>query len=279
MASASSRPVRDFSAADGFAVRLRSAPFSVNKIIDNLSAPNMRQPQQMRHTANARRARALAYAGDPPVQDLVHELEFDILFGNLKPRERLVEDALMQRFSAKRHAVRQALGELERMGVVTRAPNRGAAVRDFSAEEVEEIAELRETLQRRAAQRMKLPADALLIDKLVALQRRHDKAVAARDPRAIDNANEAFHSTLFGACGNRHLAQAISHYAYLSRAMRLYPLVDRTLLERLRSEHWAMIEALKVGDRKLLMRLVVDHIQHSKRIYLEVRGSLADASR
>ena len=43
---------------------------------------------------------------------LASALEFDILFGRLKPRERLVEDALMQRFGVKRHAVRQALVEL-----------------------------------------------------------------------------------------------------------------------------------------------------------------------
>ena len=84
----------------------------------------------------------------------------DLRVGNLMPRERLVEDVLMQRFSAKRHTVRQALVELERMGIVTRTPNRGAAVRDFTALEVEEIAEVRATLHRRAAQRMKLPADA-----------------------------------------------------------------------------------------------------------------------
>jgi DNA-binding GntR family transcriptional regulator len=45
------------------------------------------------------------------------------------------------------------------------------------------------------------------------------------------------------------------------------------VLERLRSEHWAMIEAMRAGDRKALTRLVVDHIQHSKNIYLQVRGS------
>jgi DNA-binding GntR family transcriptional regulator len=145
-------------------------------------------------------------------------------------------------------------------------------VRDFTAEEVEEIAELRATLHRRAAQRMPLPASALLLAELEALQRRHDKAVAARDPRAIDAANEAFHNALFAACGNRHLAQAINHYFGLSRATRLYPLVDRVLLARLRGEHWGMIEALRTGDRKSLARLVVDHIQHSKNIYLQVRG-------
>ena len=185
----------------------------------------------------------------------------------------------MQRFSAKRYTVRQALADLERMGIVTRTPNRGAAVRDFTDVEVEEIAEVRATLHRRAAQRMPLPASPALIAQLEALQRRHDKAVAGRDPRAIDAANEAFHNAIFGACGNQHLAQAITHYFCLSRATRLYPLVDRVLLQRLRSEHWAMIEALKVGDRKTLARLVVDHIQHSKKIYLQVRGSFIDTAR
>jgi len=206
--------------------------------------------------------------------DVVARLEFDILFGRLKPRERLVEDVLMQRFAAKRHVVRQALAELERMGIVARAPNRGATVRDFTAQEVEEVCEIRELLQRRAAQRMPLPASPGLIGKLEQIQRRHDRAISQRDPRAIDAANEEFHQAIFNACGSAHLAQAIAHYAYLTRAMRLYPLVDAALLETLRAEHWAIIEALRSGDRRALMRLSVDHIQHSKKIYLAVRQGL-----
>ena len=211
---------------------------------------------------------------EPSAADIVYSLEYDILFGELRPRERLIEDVLMQRFVTKRHVVRQALIELERMGIVTRAPNKGASVRDFGTDEVEEITELREILHRRAAQRMHLPASAELINELFGIQRRHDKAVAARSPRAIDEANEAFHAAMFAACGNKLLSAAISHYAYLSRAMRLYPLVDRALLETLREEHWSMIRALKAGDRKELTRLVVGHIQHSKKIYLQVRGSI-----
>lgn len=210
---------------------------------------------------------------EPSVGDLVRMLEFDIHFARLRPRERLVEDALIGRFRAKRYVVRQALTELEKMGIVVRVPNRGAMVRDFTASEVEEIAELRETLQRRAAERVTLPGDADLIARLEEAQRRHDAAVASRDPRAIDAANEAFHSIFFEGCGNRQLSGAIAHYAYLSRAMRLYPLVDPGLLEVLREEHWSMIRALREGDRERLMTLVAQHIQHSKKIYLEVRQS------
>ncbi len=202
---------------------------------------------------------------------MVAGLESDILFGRLRPRERLVEDVLMERFDAKRHSVRQALAELERRGIVVKEPNRGCAVRDFNAAEIEEIYELRTLLQDRAAQRMPLPAPASVLKALEALQREHDAAVAARDLHRVDRANEAFHRALFAACGNGALAEAIAHYAYVTRPIRLYPVADPDALERLRVEHWAMIDTLRGGDRKELRRLVVAHIGPSKQAYLRVR--------
>lgn len=137
------------------------------------------------------------------------------------------------------------------------------------------MAEVRETLHDRAIQRMPLPADPRLLIALERLQNRHDKAVASATRAPSDKANEAFHSTLFGACGNRTLDASIRHYAYLSRATRLYPLLDAELLEPLRGEHWAMIDALLAGDRGQLWKLVVQHIQHSKRMYIKVRATYA----
>jgi DNA-binding GntR family transcriptional regulator len=209
---------------------------------------------------------------------VVRVLEFDILFGRLKPRERLVEDALMARFVAKRHAIRRALDELVRIGIVVRAPNRGATVRDFSAQEVEEIYELRELLQGRAAERMPLPSSPEHLGALESLQRRHDGAVAANDLRVVDQVNDEFHRVLFSTCGNAHLIGAIAHYAHLSRAMRVYPLSDPATLAKLRDEHWAMIEALRSGGRPTLLDLVARHIQPSKAAYLAVRRTLDNAS-
>lgn len=212
---------------------------------------------------------------EPTVDEVTRALEIAILLGQLRPRERLVEDVLMQKFSTKRNVIRRALAELERMGIVVREPNKGASVRDLTPVEVEEITELRETLHRRAVQRMELPAPRELVSQLKAIQRHHDKAVRCRDPRAIDEANDRFHSAFFGACGNKLLTEAIMHYAYLSRIMRLFPIADTETLERVRSEHWAIIEALETGDRKLLRKLVVEHILHSKRMYLRLRGDPA----
>ena len=208
---------------------------------------------------------------DRPQADLVRDLETDILFGRLRPRERLVEDALMERFGAKRHQVRAALAELERRGIVVKEPYRGCAVRDFSTQEIEDIYELRVMLQQRAVQRMPLPATAEALALLQQLQHEHDAAVQARDLRRIDRANEAFHAALFGLCGNRELADAIGHYAYVTRPIRLYPMANPEALERLRTEHWRMLDALRTGDRAVLEQLVLAHIEPSKRAYLEVR--------
>jgi DNA-binding GntR family transcriptional regulator len=210
------------------------------------------------------------------VADVVAALEFDILFGRLKPRERLTEDALMARFGAKRHLVRKALEELEKMGVVVRAPMRGATVRDFTAQEVEEVYELRDLLQARAVERMPLPCSPEHVGKLKRIQREHDAAVASGDLRQVDRINDIFHRVFFSVSGNKLLEDAIQHYMQLTRAMRIYPIADPQTLEKLRCQHWAMIAALEACDRPLLLRLSAEHLQPSKAAYLAVRRSIPD---
>jgi DNA-binding GntR family transcriptional regulator len=221
-------------------------------------------------------ASATEKRGDVRVPEVVSALEFDILFGRLKPRERLIEDALMARFGAKRHVVRKALDELVRLGVVVRAPSRGAAVRDFTAQEVEEVYELRELLQAHAVQRMPLPVSRGHIERLSRIQKQHDVAVAASDLRLVDHVNDEFHRVFFSVCGSELLCGAISQYMQLTRAMRVYPIADPQTLAKLRDEHWAMIRALEAADRAELLRLGSQHLQPSKAAYLAVRRSIPD---
>ena len=208
---------------------------------------------------------------------IVKLLEESIIFGRLRPRERLVEDALMARFGAKRHLVRQALFELERMGIVVRERNKGCAVRYFPPAEVEQLYELRELLQGHAASRIPLPAPTGLINQLTGIHERHSQAVEDRDLAAIYRLNNDFHHALFEACGNPHLVDAIAHYAWLAHAVRSYRIADPALVQQARDEHGLMIEAMVRGDRKALVRLCVDHIKPSKDAYLALELLAAEA--
>ena len=49
------------------------------------------------------------------VREIVSALEEQIVLGWLMPRERLLEDRLTAQFSRKKHVIREALTELERM--------------------------------------------------------------------------------------------------------------------------------------------------------------------
>ena len=197
--------------------------------------------------------------------------------GRLKPRERLVEDALMERLGVTRHLVRQALFELERMGIVARTRNKGCAVRCFSPAEVEQIYEVREVLQAHAARRIALPAPDSMIAALSAIHARHGRAVDTGALGAVHRLNHEFHNTLFAACGNPHLVAAIAHYAWL-HAIRSYRIADPALLRQARHEHAAMIEALRRGDRGALARLCVERIQPSKDAYLVLEKVAAESA-
>jgi DNA-binding GntR family transcriptional regulator len=208
-----------------------------------------------------------------PLARIVQRLEEEIVLGQLRPRERLLEEELAKVFDAKRHVIRAALAELETMGIVVRQPNRGATVRDFTAEEVSQIYDVRELLERHAAEIMPLPLDGDVLARLKALHLEHSAAVDGNDPRVVFRANLEFHRVLFSACGNPYLAEQIHALASRAHAIRFYAITDETLLHRAREEHGKMIECLETGDRQRLAELVAGHIRPSKDAYLRLAGS------
>jgi DNA-binding GntR family transcriptional regulator len=205
---------------------------------------------------------------DLAVRHMSTVLEEEIVLGALHPRERLVEDELMARFGYKRHVVRQALAYMEQQGLVQRKKNSGAQVRALTPKEVTEIYALREILETSSARLISLPVPAARLAPLVAIQRTHDAAVKAGDPRAVFRANLAFHSALHALSGNDTLIEAIAEYARRTYPVRLSTLVAPESLEQARQDHKAIIEALRIGDQKRLLSLCASHLRPSRDTYL-----------
>ena len=208
---------------------------------------------------------------DAPVRDdrgVVTAIEDDIIFGVLAPGTRLTEDGLMARFGVTRHFIRQALLELERTGIVVRERNIGATVRRYGADEVREIYQVREFLQRQAALMVPYPAPPGLVTQLQMLNGRYRESQQAGDLRAVHVANDLFHLALFGACGNRYLVHSIRDCMNLSLPMRAKSLADPEAFRVSERQHCIMIELLGDMDRWALAQLCVDHVQPSKQAYL-----------
>ena len=215
---------------------------------------------------------AIAGSREDREQRIVKALEEDIIFGRLAPGTRLTEDALLARFAVTRHFVRQALVQLETMGVVVRERNKGATVRSLSPEEVSQIYAVRELLQRQAALWIPLPAPASLIDELTAINGEYSRHVDKGYLRGVHESNDRFHIALFGACGNQYLLDSIELYMRLTLPVRARTMASHDQLIVSREHHRMMIEMMKGVDNWVLAQLCVDHIQPSKNEYLSRVG-------
>jgi DNA-binding GntR family transcriptional regulator len=211
---------------------------------------------------------ATAESREAREERIVKALEEDIIFGRLAPGTRLTEDALLARFPVTRHFVRQALVQLETMGIVVRERNKGATVRSLTPDQVRQIYAVRELLQRQAALWIRLPAPVALVEELSVIQGQHSRYIDEGYLRGVHEANDRFHLTLFGACGNQHLVDSIKLYMRLSLPVRARTMANRAMLNVSREHHRMMIEMLEGTDNWVLAQLCVDHLQPSKLEYL-----------
>lgn len=201
-------------------------------------------------------------------------LEEDIVLGLLAPRVRLVEDELMERFSAKRHVVREALAQLESVGLIERKRNIGAMVKAFSMDEVVHLYEMRELLEAEAMRKIPLPLDPKALKELERIQAGHDTAIQHQDPRSIFRTNQEFHRLLFAQCGNAFLSQSIEEFARRTHAIRFGALMSRERQLQSQKEHHELLALLAQGARERLIRLTLEHLVPPRDHYLKAQEAL-----
>jgi DNA-binding GntR family transcriptional regulator len=136
------------------------------------------------------------------VETMCRQLADDIVEGVLLPGVRLDEVGLAERFRTSRTPVREALRQLEAMGVVQRRPNRGVVVATVTAERLaqmfEAMAELEAVCARLAALRM-TPRERRALERLHAKSAEH---VAAGREAGYEHANRLFHQALYAGAHN-----------------------------------------------------------------------------
>ena len=204
-----------------------------------------------------------------PLEYVVATLQEDIVLGRLAPGMRLIEEDLARRLDAKRHVVRQAFVELERFGLVERARNRGASVRQLTLEDVAQIYAVREILERAAAAQIPMPVPQKALKAIEVAQRAHDRAVEKSDATAVFRANFAFHRALFAACDNPYLAAAIEDFRKKTHVVWSYAIVRPEYFRSAQREHRAMLKALRDGERRKLVELCAHHLDISRNAYVE----------
>ena len=202
------------------------------------------------------------------VAAVIEAIEQDIIRGRILPTSRLIEDHLMEDYGAKRHAVRAALLELQRLGVVVKPPHLGASLHRFDRAGLDALYHLRAVLHRSAVELFALPIDAARLADLVRARDAHAEAAAQGDLVAIHQTNMVFHRLFYGLCENPYLAESIRLHDWLSFPARAYGIADQGALRQACEEHAEMVRLVQTGDRARLVELSLAHMHRARDIYV-----------
>jgi len=125
---------------------------------------------------------------------VLEALRREILRGQLKPGERLLQDAVATRFGVSQTVAREAFRALVQESFLVAEPRRGVSVAEMSAEEVDEITQLRSDLESRVLAWAVPRMSATVIDMAEKTLRELDKA---RSVNQIILLNARFHQLLY----------------------------------------------------------------------------------
>jgi DNA-binding GntR family transcriptional regulator len=181
--------------------------------------------------------------------DLVNQLLAEIFEGHMPAGTRLIVKQLTKRFGLSSTPVREALLELESLGVVEFMHNRGAAVKPFGQDQLREIFQVRRILEveatRCACGRVNVAELKQLEQELLALTGPQRGGQWLQREMAADR---KLHNLIAARCGSARLEEEIHRYDALVQAMRNVVGNKDRLPEVAIKEHLNVLCALIAGD-------------------------------
>jgi DNA-binding GntR family transcriptional regulator len=200
---------------------------------------------------------------------LVETLRDEIVRGDLIPGQYLRLEEIAGRFDVSTMPVREALRDLEAEGLVTIFPHRGAIVTRLSADELQDIYDIRMVLEEMATRfAVPLMTEATL-DELTSLldqMEDHQGHVAT-----LVKLNLQFHTTLYATSGRSHLCELnrmlrcrTQHYLHLYSVE-----VGSDNFLQTQGEHRAILEACRRGDAEQAAIIMHNHVAQVGRALVE----------
>jgi len=192
-----------------------------------------------------------------------------ILDGRYPPGARIVETRVAKEFGTSQAPVREALRDLEALGVVETAPFKGARVRQPSTEELLEAFDVRAILEGHGAVLAVENIGEAGLEQLVALTEEMRESALSGDPFREATADTEFHRLIMQHSGNATLERV---WSTLEPFLRTYitivsPGVDRRAVA---DRHMPIIEALRRGNPDLIEEAFRVHFEAAAAALAEV---------
>lgn len=181
-----------------------------------------------------------------------------ILSGALVGGARLVQADIAAQLGVSTTPVREALRDLAADGLIRIDPHRGAAVHELDLEELEDIYEIRKSLEPLAIRKA---AARITDEQLTEAQRLLDLMEKSKDSGVWVDLNWQFHSLIESAANSPRLATLLktvqdASAQYVGHAIKIVP--GRS--DEGNAEHQGIVDALRAGDGNKAAKILYAHL-------------------
>ena len=202
-------------------------------------------------------------------------IEEKIAMGLYPPGKRLDEAELLAEFGVSRTPLREALIQLDSLGLVQIRPRRGAVVTEVSAQQLIEMFEVMGELESMCGRLAARRISEVEQKQLVAAHKACKAAADSRNPDAYYYANEQFHFIIYAASHNAYLAEQARQ---LHRKLRVYRRLQLRVRDRVASsfaEHDGVVAAILAGNSELAAERLRQHVLIQGERFGDLVASLA----
>lgn len=185
-----------------------------------------------------------------------------ILSGRFEPGERLNELSLAETLSISRSPIREAMQSLAAEGIVRAVPGRGMFVATFDADTVDQLTEVRQALECKAAALAAERADGTLVDALERLMAATNETLSEPDqsyPRDLD-----FHQQVLDMSGNLKLVEAARSVTTQFQLARARSGETPGRAQAAYEEHFRIYEAIRARDPEAAGAAMHAHLEASR---------------
>ncbi|MFB7083439.1 GntR family transcriptional regulator [Streptomyces sp. NPDC056308] len=195
------------------------------------------------------------------ISDQVYELlRKAIVEGDLAPNDRVVESEIARRLGVSQAPVREAVKQLAREGLLMHVPRRGHFVIEISSQDADYARQVREPLERLAAQLATECITEEHLSELDALVEQMHEAVAANDISRFRDVDIEFHTLVAQIAGNPFLARM---WEVIEPSLRALRAISDPLFEgdrhAMADEHGRLVSLLRAGDADVAAAAFADH--------------------
>jgi DNA-binding GntR family transcriptional regulator len=203
------------------------------------------------------------FESKPLREKIADRIRSDIIKGQYKSGERLVEPKLAQMLGISRTPIREALRQLESEGFIDIVPRKGAVVKELTLKDIDDLYAIKANLEGLAAKQ----ATGNITEKdIIRLKNINEKfhSISHKNKNVIEEYlkyNLDFHDIFIKASKNQKLIEILEGLSKNFQRFKGFLVTKAERSEEAYKEHIRIIEAFESKDEELAEKVVRQHIE------------------